>query len=63
MAINCLGNLCAGAGSKLQQYYQQIFEVLMGNIHVVGDKTFSMSAELNFGDPGVRKVRDRAIRI
>ncbi|RUS23174.1 armadillo-type protein [Endogone sp. FLAS-F59071] len=58
MAINCFGNLCAGAGSKLQQYYQQIFEILMGNIHVVGDRAFSMSAELNFGDPGVRKGSD-----
>ncbi|RUP45427.1 hypothetical protein BC936DRAFT_148199 [Jimgerdemannia flammicorona] len=61
MAINCLGNMCAGAGSKLQPHYPRIYETLVGNIHVVGG-TFSVSAALNFADPGVRKIASSTLR-
>ncbi|ORY99821.1 hypothetical protein BCR42DRAFT_339160, partial [Absidia repens] len=67
MSINCVGNLCAGAGAKLQSYYKDIYQVLLSNLCVVsqtnkGTIMVASSTSLDFTDPAVRKVASSTLR-
>ncbi|KAI8379389.1 uncharacterized protein BYT42DRAFT_324747 [Radiomyces spectabilis] len=66
MAINCIGNTCAGAGSKLQPYYSDYYEVLLSNIcavdHTSRGTMMVASTSLDFADPAVRKVASSTLR-
>ena len=66
MAINCIGNSCANAGSKLQPYYAQFYQALLSNVCVVehGSHGTMMvaSSSLDFTDSAVRKVASSTLR-
>ncbi|KAI8335128.1 hypothetical protein BC941DRAFT_462137 [Chlamydoabsidia padenii] len=63
MAINCLGNLCAGAGSKLQLYYKDIYQVLLSNLAGQTSKSMMISfTNLDLNDSAVRKVASSTLR-
>ncbi|CAO3646136.1 unnamed protein product [Cunninghamella echinulata] len=66
MAINCLGNLCLGAGTKLQPHYKNIYETLLSNICVVDHTSkgniMVVSSSLDFTDPAIRKVASSTLR-
>ncbi|CAO3628299.1 unnamed protein product [Cunninghamella blakesleeana] len=66
MAINCLGNLCIGAGTKLQPHYKSIYEALLSNICVVNHTSkgniMVVSSSLDFTDPAIRKIASSTLR-
>ncbi|KAL0080879.1 hypothetical protein J3Q64DRAFT_1200073 [Phycomyces blakesleeanus] len=66
MAINCIGNTCAGAGPKLNAYYKDYYEVLLSNLCVVDHTSrgtiMVASSSLDFTDPGVRKIASSTLR-
>ncbi|KAI9031529.1 hypothetical protein CLU79DRAFT_694010 [Phycomyces nitens] len=66
MAINCIGNTCAGAGPKLQASYKDYYEVLLSNLCVVDHTSrgtiMVASSSLDFTDPGVRKIASSTLR-
>ncbi|KAI8144021.1 hypothetical protein BJV82DRAFT_74471 [Fennellomyces sp. T-0311] len=66
MAINCIGNSCASAGSRLQPYYQSYYQALLSNVCVVehGSHGTMMvaSASLDFSDSAIRKVASSTLR-
>ncbi|KAI9497177.1 hypothetical protein BDB00DRAFT_881731 [Zychaea mexicana] len=66
MAINCIGNSCANAGSKLQPYYASYYQALLANVCVVehGSHGTMMvaSSSLDFTDSAVRKVASSTLR-
>ncbi|KAI9310897.1 hypothetical protein BX666DRAFT_1868726, partial [Dichotomocladium elegans] len=66
MAINCIGNTCAGAGSKLQHYYKDYYQVLLSNICTVehGSHGTMMvaSSQLDLTDSAVRKIASSTLR-
>ncbi|CAG8773725.1 10915_t:CDS:2, partial [Cetraspora pellucida] len=53
MAINGLGNLCFRSGTKLQEEYRSIYEVLLSNL---------MTIEPNFDDAAFLKVISSTLR-
>ncbi|CEP10827.1 hypothetical protein [Parasitella parasitica] len=67
MAINCIGNACAGAsGTKLQPLFQDFYACLLGNVCTV-DRTAQgtimvASTSLDFADTAVRKVSSSTLR-
>lgn len=65
MAINCIANTCAGAGSKLQSYYKDYYQVLLANICTVEHGSHGTimvaSSTLDFSDSAIRKVKDRKV--
>jgi hypothetical protein len=67
MAINCLGNICCNAGTKLQNYYSAIFEVIMSNIstveHTSQGTTMIVARSLDFNDQALRRVCDNYLFI
>ncbi|KAL1927140.1 hypothetical protein VTP01DRAFT_5103 [Rhizomucor pusillus] len=66
MAINCIGNLCAGAGTKLQTYYKDYYRTLLSNLAVVEQSTegtlMIASNALDFSDSAVRKIASSTLR-
>ncbi|KAI9308366.1 hypothetical protein BJ944DRAFT_254585 [Cunninghamella echinulata] len=66
MAINCLGNLCLGAGTKLQPHYKNIYETLLSNIctvdHTSKGNIMVVSSSLDFTDPAIRKIASSTLR-
>ncbi|KAH8552224.1 hypothetical protein BGW37DRAFT_302964 [Umbelopsis sp. PMI_123] len=66
MAINCLGNICCNAGTKLQNYYSAIFEVIMSNIstveHTSQGTTMIVARSLDFNDQALRRVASSTLR-
>ncbi|KAF7722562.1 HEAT repeat-containing protein 6 [Apophysomyces ossiformis] len=60
MAINCIGNVCAGAGQKLQPYYKDYYDVVLSNVCTVNHTSHGTmmvaSPSLDFTDSAVRKV-------
>ncbi|KAI9247653.1 hypothetical protein BDA99DRAFT_548970 [Phascolomyces articulosus] len=66
MAINCIGNSCANAGSKLQSYYPSYYQALLSNVCVIthGSHGTMMvaSSSLDFTDSAVRKVASSTLR-
>ncbi|KAG1453298.1 hypothetical protein G6F55_008215 [Rhizopus delemar] len=66
MAINCIGNTCAGAGTKLQPLYQSFYACLLENICNVertSQGTIMVAANsLDFADTAVRKVASSTLR-
>ncbi|CEG82256.1 hypothetical protein RMATCC62417_16357 [Rhizopus microsporus] len=66
MAINCIGNACAGAGTKLQPLYQDFYACLLENICTVertSQGTIMVAAHsLDFADTAVRKVASSTLR-
>ncbi|KAI8640595.1 hypothetical protein BD408DRAFT_452571 [Parasitella parasitica] len=67
MAINCIGNACAGAAeTKLQPLFQDLYACLLGNVCTV-DRTAQgtimvASTSLDFADTAVRKVASSTLR-
>jgi hypothetical protein len=68
MAINCIGNVCAGnsAGTKLQPLFQDFYACLLGNVCTV-DRTSAgtvmvASSSHDFTDTAVRKVASSTLR-
>jgi hypothetical protein len=68
MAINCIGNVCAGnsAGTKLQPLFQEFYACLLGSVCVV-DRTSAgtimvASSSHDFTDTAVRKVASSTLR-
>ncbi|EPB90414.1 hypothetical protein HMPREF1544_02780 [Mucor circinelloides 1006PhL] len=67
MAINCIGNACAGAaGTKLQPFFQDLYACLLGNVCAVDRTTqgtiMVASTTLDFADTAVRKVASSTLR-
>ncbi|KAF1798935.1 hypothetical protein FB192DRAFT_1424061 [Mucor lusitanicus] len=67
MAINCIGNACAGAaGTKLQPLFQDFYACLLGNVCTVDRTTqgtiMVASTTLDFADTAVRKVASSTLR-
>ncbi|ORY95567.1 hypothetical protein BCR43DRAFT_305180 [Syncephalastrum racemosum] len=64
MAINCIGNFCAGAGPKLQPYYTDFYQILLSNLCGVDpDSLQTVSApRLDFSDSAIRKIASSALR-
>ncbi|KAI8884495.1 hypothetical protein K501DRAFT_247598 [Backusella circina FSU 941] len=66
MAINCIGNTCSGAGSKLQPYYASFYECLLSNVCTVSHSNHGTimvtSNMLDFADTAVRKVASSTLR-
>lgn len=66
MAINCIGNTCAGAGTKLQPLYQSFYACLLENICNVertSQGTIMVATNsLDFADTAVRKVASSTLR-
>ncbi|CAO3627309.1 unnamed protein product [Mucor fragilis] len=67
MAINCIGNACAGAaGTKLQPLFQDFYACLLGNVCTVDRTTqgtiMVASTMLDFADTAVRKVASSTLR-
>lgn len=67
MAINCIGNTCAGGGqSKIQQFFKDFYGCLLENICTV-DRTSQgtmmvASTSLDLTDTAVRKVASSTLR-
>lgn len=68
MAINCIGNVCAGnsSGTKWQPLFQDFYACLLGNVCVV-DRTSAgtimvASSSQDFTDVAVRKVASSTLR-
>ena len=66
MAINCIGNTCAGGGVKLQPFYKDFYACLLGNVCTI-DRTAQgtilvASTSLDFTDTAVRKVASSTLR-
>lgn len=66
MTINCIGNTCAGAGTKLQPYYASFYECLLSNVCTVSHSNHGTimvtSNVLDFADTAVRKVASSTLR-
>ncbi|KAI9242981.1 hypothetical protein EDC94DRAFT_638162 [Helicostylum pulchrum] len=66
MAINCIGNTCAGGGSKLQALYKDFYACLLGNVcvinHTAQGTIMVASTTLDFTDTAVRKVASSTLR-
>ncbi|CDH49671.1 heat repeat-containing protein 6 [Lichtheimia corymbifera JMRC:FSU:9682] len=66
MAINCIANTCAGAGSKLQSYYKDYYQVLLANICTVEHGSHGTimvaSSTLDFSDSATRKIASSTLR-
>ncbi|KAI8994958.1 armadillo-type protein, partial [Pilobolus umbonatus] len=66
MAINCIGNMISGSGSKFQSYTQDLYECLLSNICTVNrtsQGTFmAASNSLDFADPAIRKIASSTLR-
>ncbi|KAI8070052.1 armadillo-type protein [Gongronella butleri] len=63
MAINCLGNACAGAGTKMQAHYHLIYEQLIANLCVVDASGKSGAAKtFDMTDPAIRKIASSTLR-
>lgn len=67
MAINCIGNTCAGsAQSKIQPYFKDFYACLLENICTVDRTTqgtiMVASTSLDFTDTAVRKVASSTLR-
>jgi hypothetical protein len=66
MAINCIGNTCAGGGIKLQPLYRDFYACLLGNVcavdHTAQGTIMVASNSLDFTDTAVRKVASSTLR-
>lgn len=66
MAINCIGNTCAGAGPRLQPLYKDFYACLLENICRVertSQGNIMVAAHsLDFADTAVRKVASSTLR-
>lgn len=66
MAINCIGNTCAGGGPKLNQIYKDFYACLLGNLctvdHTSQGTIMVASTSLDFSDTAVRKVASSTLR-
>ncbi|CAO3699713.1 unnamed protein product [Rhizopus stolonifer] len=66
MAINCIGNTCAGAGARLQPLYKDFYACLLENICRVertSQGNIMVAAHsLDFADTAVRKVASSTLR-
>lgn len=66
MAINCIGNTCAGGGTKLSSLYKDFYACLLGNVctvnHTAQGTIMVASTNLDFSDTAVRKVASSTLR-
>jgi hypothetical protein len=66
MAINCIGNTCAGGGTKLSSLYKDFYACLLGNLciidHTAQGTIMVASIFLDFTDTAVRKVASSTLR-
>lgn len=66
MAINCIGNTCAGGGTKLSSLYKDFYACLLGNVctvnHTAQGTIMVASTSLDFSDTAVRKVASSTLR-
>ncbi|KAI7896773.1 uncharacterized protein EV154DRAFT_173472 [Mucor mucedo] len=66
MAINCIGNTCAGGGPKLANLYKDFYACLLGNLctvdHTAQGTIMVASTSLDFSDTAVRKVASSTLR-
>ncbi|KAI9263033.1 hypothetical protein BY458DRAFT_534417 [Sporodiniella umbellata] len=66
MAINCIGNTCAGAGVRLQPLYNDFYACLLGNICRI-ERTSQgtimvVAPSLDFAETAVRKIASSTLR-